>query len=1022
MKKIIPSVLTATLLVSFTACGGGGSSTTPTTTPTVTDPIVTDPTPTTSIKVDVSGEISVDTHWTADNVYRLNGRVVVNNGATLTIDPGTTIIGVAGTGAASSWLIIDKGSKIEAAGTVDNHIVFTSETAYDGGADAVGQWGSLVIIGNAAMDAQVQPYEVDTSFVPGTGVADDNSGTLTYVDILNSGITIEENKELNGLSLVGVGSGTTIDHINVNKSDDDCIEIWGGTVNVSNATVSECTDDQFDIDDGYSGTVTNLTINQSTGNAGIEMSGNTAATFDGLNINVTNSAKEGAIYFKNDGIGGHFNNTTIRYDVDNGYGVIHSAGAFDAANTSVDNTTIYTSLATVVTGDNNTTITGLEDAFANGTNNTITAITNTIAVKPKIAVSGEITTDTTWTANNVYKLAGKVVVNNGATLTIEPGTTVIGQAGTGAASSWLVIDKGSKIEAAGTADKHIVFTSETAYDGAPAAVGQWGSLVIIGNAAMDAQVQPYEVDPTFVPGTGIAADNSGTLTYVDILNSGITIEENKELNGLSLVGVGSGTTIDHINVNKSDDDCIEIWGGTVNVSNSTVSECTDDQFDIDDGYSGTVTNLTINQSTGNAGIEMSGNTAATFDGLNINVTNSAKEGAIYFKNDGIGGHFNNTTIRYDVDNGYGVIHSAGAFDAANTSVDNTTIYTSLATVVTGDNNTTITGLEDAFANGTNNSTAVKPKIAVSGEITTDTTWTANNVYKLAGKVVVNNGATLTIEPGTTVIGQAGTGAASSWLVIDKGSKIEAAGTADKHIVFTSETAYDGAPAAVGQWGSLVIIGNAAMDAQVQPYEVDPTFVPGTGIAADNSGTLTYVDILNSGITIEENKELNGLSLVGVGSGTTIDHINVNKSDDDCIEIWGGTVNVSNSTVSECTDDQFDIDDGYSGTVTNLTINQSTGNAGIEMSGNTAATFDGLNINVTNSAKEGAIYFKNDGIGGHFNNVTITTDVANGYGVIYSAGVFDANNTSFQNTTIYTTLDPVFVGDSAAEIKTKFESQ
>ncbi|MDQ7047317.1 MAG: hypothetical protein Q9M39_06745 [Sulfurovum sp.] len=127
------------------------------------------------------------------------------------------------------------------------------------------------------------------------------------------------------------------------------------------------------------------------------------------------------------------------------------------------------------------------------------------------------------------------------------------------------------------------------------------------------------------------ADSSGILKHVKILNSGITMAEDKEINGLSLVGVGSGTTIEDLTVDYSDDDCVEAWGGTVNLTNVTVSHCTDDHFDIDDGYSGTVKNLVINQTGGNAGIEMSGHTVATFDGLTITQDLSNKEGGIFLK-------------------------------------------------------------------------------------------------------------------------------------------------------------------------------------------------------------------------------------------------------------------------------------------------------------------------------------------------------------------------------------------------------
>ncbi|WP_457747211.1 hypothetical protein [Sulfurimonas sp.] len=356
--KLTTLSLAALTAISFSACGGGGSSST-TTTPTIASIVLNDLNAT-----DLSGVITTNTTLTADTIWRLNGLVVVDNNATLTIQPGTTIIGAAGTGAATSYLVINKNAKIDANATLEKPIVFMSEEAYRGGVDTWGQWGGVTIIGNAAMDAQVQPYEVDPQFVAGTGVATDSSGILRNVKILNSGITMEVNKEVNGLSLVGVGSGTVIENLTVNKSDDDCVEIWGGTVNLTNVDVSECTDDQFDIDDGYSGTVTNLKIHQTTGNSGIEMSGTTAATFNNFDIYVAPSAaataKEGAIFFKKDGIGGHFNNGTIMYDLPstNTYGAIHSSVGFtaDSNNTSFTNVTLTGSNPDKFTGDSATAL------------------------------------------------------------------------------------------------------------------------------------------------------------------------------------------------------------------------------------------------------------------------------------------------------------------------------------------------------------------------------------------------------------------------------------------------------------------------------------------------------------------------------------------------------------------------------------------------------------------------------------------------------------------------------------------
>ncbi|QFR50142.1 hypothetical protein FJR48_10555 [Sulfurimonas lithotrophica] len=648
-------------------------------------------------------------------------------------------------------------------------------------------------------------------------------------------------------------------------------------------------------------------------------------------------------------------------------------------------------------------------------------------------LSGDITSDMTLTSDKVWVLDGLVVVKNGATLTVEPGTTVAGLDGTGSATSYLVIDKGSKIMAEGTQAEPIIFTStKVAVDGEAAAVGQWGGVTIIGNAG-NAQVEPYEVDPTFVAGDTDLADNSGVLKYVEILNSGITMAQDKEINGLSLVGVGSGTTIENITVDNSDDDGIELWGGTVNLTNITITRCTDDHFDIDDGYAGTVTNLNITQTSGNAAIEMSGTTHATFDGFTIVQNTSAKEGGIYFKKDGIGGHFKNGVIIDNVADSFGAIHSLSADEAsdtadiANTSFENVTVGgTSTGARFTG---TSDAALETKFKAGNTNTIAQAPTVSstLSGDITSNKTLTADTLWIIDGLVTVNNNATLTIEPGTTIAGLDGNGAATSYLVIDKGSKIEAPGTAANPITFTStKVAVEGEAPAVGQWGGVTIIGNAG-NAQVEPYEVNPIFVAGDTDLTDNSGTLTYIRILNSGITMEQDKEINGLSFVGVGSGTTVDNITIDNSDDDGIELWGGTVDLSNIYITRCTDDHFDIDDGYAGTVTNLNITQTSGNAAIEMSGTTHATFDGFTIVQNASAKEGGIYFKKDNIGGFFSNGTITDNVDDAYGAIHSlsadeaSDTVDGGNITFTNVTINgTSTDDGITGTSDATLSGIFD--
>jgi len=368
-NNILLSVATATLI--FTGCGGGSSSSTPSTSsPSTSNPSTSSActTFTTPSGTTLSGDITSCTQLTADKTWIIDGLVVVKN-TTLKIDAGTTLAGKDGTGDNTSYMIIDKGAKIMAEGTAAKPIIFTSKTAVDGGTPAVGQWGGLTIIGKAG-NSQVQPYEVNSAYTADSSDLTDNSGTLTYVQVLNSGITMETDKEINGLSLVGVGSGTTIEHLTVERSDDDCVEIWGGTVNLTDVKVRECTDDQFDIDDGYAGTVKNLDIHQTatnSGNAGIEMSGTTAATFDGLTIVQDASKKEGGIYFKKDGIGGHFKNATVTDNSADGAGAINSKGTVADATISFENVTLAGSSAdNKFTGDSATAI---EAKFDAGTGN-----------------------------------------------------------------------------------------------------------------------------------------------------------------------------------------------------------------------------------------------------------------------------------------------------------------------------------------------------------------------------------------------------------------------------------------------------------------------------------------------------------------------------------------------------------------------------------------------------------------------------------------------------------------------------
>lgn len=230
-----------------------------------------------------------------------------------------------------------------------------------------------------------------------------------------------------------------------------------------------------------------------------------------------------------------------------------------------------------------------------------------------ITISGEIATDTTWEATNMYLIAGKVVIGKGVTLTIEPGTIIKGKPGSGSLASALIVQREAKIMAEGTADKPIIFTAEedNIAIGSTAGTnldqnqrGKWGGLVVLGRAhgsfkgdVTEVQIEGIPADDTFgLYGPGDApndADNSGVLKYISIRHGGALIGEGNEINGLTLGSVGSGTMIENIEVVGNVDDGVEFFGGTVNATNLLVWAQGDDAIDVDQGYSGTISNAVV---------------------------------------------------------------------------------------------------------------------------------------------------------------------------------------------------------------------------------------------------------------------------------------------------------------------------------------------------------------------------------------------------------------------------------------------
>lgn len=250
----------------------------------------------------------------------------------------------------------------------------------------------------------------------------------------------------------------------------------------------------------------------------------------------------------------------------------------------------------------------------NRTAATSAAATITVAAEPAqvidVAESANGVGTTTWRARNTYILNGKIFVNDGQTLTIEPGTVIKGQTGQAEAASALIVARGGKLIAKGTATNPIIFTAladdVSRTDDLPRNQrGLWGGVIVLGNAYINhASGQTtiegipattteyrsqYGVGTEAVTGKVWAQDNAhnaGELTYISIRHGGTNIGAGNEINGLTMGGVGSATTIHHIEVYGNDDDGFEWFGGTANSSNLASIMNQDDAFDWDFGWRG----------------------------------------------------------------------------------------------------------------------------------------------------------------------------------------------------------------------------------------------------------------------------------------------------------------------------------------------------------------------------------------------------------------------------------------------------
>ncbi|MCZ4297827.1 hypothetical protein [Henriciella marina] len=670
----------------------------------------------------LSGAILSDV--TLENVdgvaYRIEGRVDVGEdigadgsaagtAATLTIEPGVTLFGASG----DDYLVVNRGSRLVADGEASAPIVFTSandlerqadsDPSNDDGGSNISEWGGLVLLGRAPINNCLSPtattgtddceniIEGVTSpeAVYGGGRANDDSGIMRYMQVRFAGFAINtQGNELNGITLGGIGNGTTFEYIQVHNNSDDGVEYFGGTVNTRYLVLTGNDDDSIDTDNGFSGNIQYaLVVQREDGGDNIveaSSAGGTATPRSDATIsNFTFVGNRSNAFRLNTNTIGRYVNGVVDYgkecfrwetsagDGNSGYGGVDVDPSFDSvlfdcdgglARASSDAATAQAAVAAGSNNDANGTsslaaqffpgpaedgVTPFDasslDSFFEATNyigafgpnetedqNWATGWTFGLFADPECPagtsdsgldldgqnvcrVSGVQTSNLRLTRGNVYELDGRVDIgvdagadgsgSETASLTIEAGVTVFGDSG----EDYLVVNRGSKIFANGTAADPVVFTSEDDLTNSQVdpdnAIGEWGGLVLLGRAPINNCLSPTAASgtaaceniiegvtsPEAVYGGGVANDNSGSMTYTQVKYAGFAINtQGNELNGITLGGIGNGTTFEYIQVHNNSDDGVEYFGGTVNTRYLVLTGNDDDSIDTDNGFSGNI--------------------------------------------------------------------------------------------------------------------------------------------------------------------------------------------------------------------------------------------------------------------------------------------------------------------------------------------------------------------------------------------------------------------------------------------------
>ncbi len=533
-------------------------------------------------------------------------------------------------------------------------------------------------------------------------------------------------------------------------------------------------------------------------------------------------------------------------------------------------------------------------------------------------LNGTLSEDRTLDPTKTYTLEKSFSVEAGATLTIPAGTVINATVETGdETSTYIVVQKGGKIDVQGTSAAPVVMQSSGGNS------GDWGGLVILGDATTTEGVDATAEIGNFKYGGTNDTDDSGSLGYLVIKHAGAQIDAESQYNGLTLYAVGSGTTIENVAIIDGEDDGVEFFGGTVSTMNMYFENNQDDSIDWTEGWNGTVTNAYVVHT------EVGFSTAVEADGINgnpslINFTavSTVAGTALQFKKES-GATITNLYLEgYEL-----IIDMKDDGPLANIQIDGADA------TLEGPYNAGIK-VDAGMFDWVNIDVSVEPEsVTLTGTITEDMMLNANNEYTLEKSLSIEAGAKLTIPAGTTINATVEMGdETSTYIVVQKGAQIEVQGTAEAPVTLQSS---DGNS---GDWGGLVILGDATTTEGVNATAEIGNFKYGGNSDMDNSGSIEYLIIKHAGAQIDAESQYNGLTLYAVGSETQIDNVAIFDGEDDGVEFFGGTVSASNMYFENNQDDSIDWTEGWNGTVTNAYVVHT------EAGFSTAVEADGINGN------------------------------------------------------------------------------